>query len=279
MKYFDLKKISIDENFTKLYDIDVVNGRTFNANKKTDFNNCLLNEAAVKKLGLGNNVCNKRIKVSGRDEGIIIGVVKDFYFSSKHNEIEPLILSLKEESKYSLLLSVKVAPGSLKQTIHNIQDEWNNFSSNEKLNYTLAEHKIEEFYRSEERLNTIFKWGTVLSFSIVCFGLICFVLFIIEQKSKDISIRKVNGASTFWIIKNVLFKEYFIPCIISFTIVLPISYLIIGNILKTIVTEVTIGWWIYISTIIVILLTLLITTISQLYKAANKNPIEALRNE
>jgi len=279
MKYFELKRIVVDENFADLYDLEFVKGRTFDSSTGTDIQNCLINEAAALKLGLGNSILNSRIKLPGKDEGIIIGIVKDFYFHSKHNEIEPLFICLAEKGGYTPLISVKIAAGQHSKSIQALSKEWKDFSPNTEFSYTIADEKIKSFYRNEERLNTVFKWGTVLSFSIVCFGMICFVLFIIEQKSKEISIRKVNGASTFYIIKSVLLNEYLSPVLISIVTVLPISFFIIKKSIQSMVTEVTISWWVFILTIFTILITLFATTFFQLYRASNKNPIEALRNQ
>jgi putative ABC transport system permease protein len=279
MKYFDIKRIVVDENFIDLYDIELIQGRAFESQMRTDIQNCLINEAALQKFGLENSVINNRIRLPGREEGLIIGVVRDFYFHSKHNEIEPLVICLAEEGGYMPIISVKFARGQQKKAIQALGKEWEKFSPNSAISYTIAEEQIRSFYRNEERLYTVFKWGVVLSFSIVCFGLICFMLFIIEQKSKEISIRKVNGASTYHIIKSVLLDEYLAPIIISFATMLPLSYFVIEKGIQTMVTEMTVRWWMFILTIIFVLLTVIATTFILLYRASNRNPIEALRYE
>ena len=164
----------------------------------------------------------------------------------------------------------------MKRNLQNLNDEWNSFSSNADFNYTLVKDKIEAFYSSEQRLNIVLKWGTVLSFLIVSFGLICFVLFIIEQRIKEIAIRKVNGASTYQIVKAILLNEFLIPSIAAIALILPLTHLAAKGLLQSIVTDLTISWWIYIVTIIAIIIFLILTTFYQLYKAANKNPVEAL---
>jgi putative ABC transport system permease protein len=279
MKSYDLKSITVDENFADLYQLEIIEGRSFDRDKRTDFNNCLINEAALLKLGLGSDVLGTRIRVRQRDDGVIIGVVKNFYFTSKHNEIEPLLIYLAEEGGYTGTISVKISSNEMRGTLRNLNDEWNSFSSNADFNYTLVEDKIKAFYSSEERLNVVLKWGTVLSFIIVCFGLICFIIFVIEQRLKEISIRKVNGASTFRIIQAVLLNEFLIPSVVAILLILPLSHLVVRGFLQSIVTDLSISWWIYVLTIIVILFTLILTTFYRLYKAANKNPAEALNNE
>lgn len=279
MKYFDIKRIVVDENFIDLYDIELIQGRAFESRMRTDIQNCLINEAALHKFGLENSVINNRIRLPGKEMGLIIGVVRDFYFHSKHTEIEPLIICLAEEGGYTPLISVKFAKGQQKNAVQALGKEWEKFSPNSAISYTIAEEQIRSFYRNEERLNTIFKWGVVLSFSIVCFGLICFVLFIIEQKSKEISIRKVNGASTYHIIKSVLLDEYLAPILMSIATMLPLSYFVIEKGIQTMVTEVTVRWWMFILAIIFVLLTVFATTFILLYRASNKNPLEALRYE
>jgi len=279
MKYFDLKRIVVDENFTDLYDIELVHGRSFEPQMNTDIQNCLINEAALHKFGLENSAINNRIRLPGKEEGKIIGVVRDFYFHSKHNAIEPLIICLAEKGGYTPLISVKFAKGQHEKAVQTLIKEWEEFSPNSAINFDIAEEKIKSFYRNEEQLNTVFKWGVVLSFSIVCFGLICFVLFIIEQKSKEISIRKVNGALTYHIIKSVLLDEYLTPILIAIVTMLPLSYFVIERGIQTMVTEVNVHWWMFILTIIIVLLTVFATTFIQLYRASNRNPIDALRYE
>jgi len=279
MKSYDLKSITADENFADLYQLELIEGRSFDRDKRTDFNNCLINEAALLKLGLGSDVLGTRIRVRQRDDGVIIGVVKNFYFTSKHNEIEPLFIYLAEEGGYTGTISVKISSNEMHGTLRNMNDEWNRFSSNADFNYTLVEDKIKAFYGSEERLNVVLKWGTVLSFIIVSFGLICFIIFVIEQRIKEISIRKVNGASTYRIIQAILLNEFLIPSVVAILLILPLSHLVVKGFLQSIVTDLSISWWIYVLTIIVILFTLILTTFYRLYKAANKNPAEALNNE
>jgi len=279
MKYFDLKRIMVDEDFTKLYNMEIIEGRPFDRNIKTDINNCILNEAAVRKLGLNHNALNKRIHGSHGEEGVIIGVIKDFYFDSKHNEIEPLIICLTKEGSYTPFISVNITPNMIKSTRQVLNDEWNNFSPESPFHYSFVEEIIEAFYINEERLHKVFKLAAILSFLIVCFGLVCFELFILEQRSKELSIRKVQGATSYGIIKYVFLKDFLLPCIAALIIVLPICHFILGNLIQTIVIEVSIDWWIYILSIIIMLITLFLTTFFLLYKASNRNPIESLSYE
>lgn len=279
METFDLKRIVVDENFINLYGFEFIDGRNFNKESLTEYNNCVINEAALKKLNLGSSPINKRIKLSGKREGVIIGIVKNFYFGSKHNEIEPLVVCLTEENGYTPIISVKFRSGSEQNLIHSLNKNWGDFSSNKAFNYTFIKDKISSFYNSEEKLNMAFKWSTALSFIIVSFGLICFVLFIIGQRTKEIGIRKVNGASIYWIVKGILQKEFLLPGIVALIVILPISNLMIKGFLQSMVTEVTVSWWVYVLTIFIILSTLFLTTFYQLYKAANKNPVETLNCE
>ena len=279
MKSYDLKSMVVDEDFVDLYQLAILQGRSFDRDNNRDFKNCLINEAALVKLGLGTDVLDTRIRFRNRDEGVIIGVVKNFYFTSKHNEIEPLFIYISEEGGYTGTVSVKIASNSMKRTLQNLNDEWNSFSSNADFNYTLVKDKIDAFYGSEERLNIVLKWGTVLSFLIVSFGLICFVLFIIEQRIKEIGIRKVNGASTYQIVKAISLKEFLIPSVAAIALILPLTHLAAKGLLQSIVTDLKISWWVYIIKIIAIIIFMILTTFSQLYKAANKNPVEALKSE
>ena len=192
MKTFDIKRLTVDENFPSLYELELIEGRSFDTNKRTDYNNCLVNEAAVQQLGLGSDVINRRIRNVNNEEGVIIGIVKNFYFTSKHNAIEPLFICLDPDGAYTGTISVKIAPNAIRGTIRNLNKEWNLFSPDSDFSYSLVEDRIKAFYSSEERLNMVFKWGTLLSFLIVSFGLICFVFFVIEQRIKEISIRKVT---------------------------------------------------------------------------------------
>ena len=279
MKTFDLKRLTVDENFTSLYELELIEGRSFDMNRRTDYNNCLVNEAAVQQLGLGSDVLNRRIRNVNNEEGVIIGVVKNFYFTSKHNAIEPLFICLDPDGAYTGTISVKIAPNAIRGTIRNLNQEWNLFSPDSDFSYSLVEDRIKAFYSSEERLNMVFKWGTLLSFLIVSFGLICFVFFVIEQRIKEISIRKVNGASSHRIVKGILLSEFLKPSIAALLLVLPLGHFVITGFLRSTMMEVTMSWWIHFLTFLVILATLGLTTTRQLYKAANKNPVDVLRNE
>ena len=275
----DLRSVRADESFCDLYQLEFLSGRSFDRDKRTDFSNCVINEAALLKLGFGRDVLDRRIRIGERNDGIIIGVVKNFYFTSKHNPIEPLFIYLAEEGGYTGTISVRIAPRAMRETLRYLNDEWNSFSSNADFDYTLVEDRIKAFYSNEERLSLVLKWGTVLSFLIVSFGLICFIIFIIEQRVKEISIRKVNGASTYRIIKSILLKEFLVPSIAAILLILPLSHFAVKGFLQSIVTDLSISWWIYMLSVLIILLTLILTTFYQLFKAANKNPVEAIRNE
>jgi putative ABC transport system permease protein len=279
VKSFDIKSLVADEDFFDLYELELLEGRSFEINRGTDINNCLINESAVRKLGFGSDVINRKIQFGGREPGTIIGVVKDFYFYSKHNEIEPLFIYLAEENSYTSLISVKIAAGSIRSTLRDLSYEWKKFSPDSDFTYTLVEDRVASFYSSEERLSTVLKWGTVLSFFIVSFGLICFVFFVIGQRIKEISIRKVNGASTPGLIKTILFKEFLVPGMAALILVFPLVHFSVNGFLQSMVTELSVKWWIYLLAMFIILLTVLITTFYQLYKAANRNPVDALSSE
>jgi len=279
MESFDMRSMIVDEDFCDLYQIELASGRTFSKGIATDINNCLINEAALLKLGLGSDAIDRRIRISKRDAGVIIGMVKNFYFTSKHNAIEPLFIYLAQEGDYTSTMSVKLASSVRRGTIRDLKNEWNSFSPNEEFNYSLAEDKIKAFYSNEERLSLVLMWATILSFLIVGFGLICFILFIIEQRTKEISIRKVNGASSTRIVKSILLNEFLFPAAAAILVIFSLSQLVLERMVKSIVTDLSISWWTYIATIVVILLTLILTTVYQLYKAANRNPLEILNSE
>jgi putative ABC transport system permease protein len=279
LKSYDLKSMIVDESFIDLYQLEILEGRSFDKDNNRDFNNCLINEAALSKLGFVSEFLDMRIRFRNRDEGVIIGVVKNFYFTSKHNEIEPLFIYLADEGGYNGTVSVKFASNSLKRTLKNLNNEWSSFSPNADFNYTLAKEKIEAFYSSEEKLNVVLKWGTILSFFIVSFGLICFVLFIIEQRIKEISIRKVNGATTFQIIRIIIINEFLFPSVAAIVLMLPLNLIVLRGLRQSFVMDYNVNWWIYIATSIVIIIFLILITFYHLFKAANMNPVEALNSE
>ncbi|OQP62738.1 cell division protein FtsX [Niastella vici] len=268
----------VDFDYIPLYNIKMAAGRPYNREFKTDTTQALiLNEAAVRTLGYRSpdQAIGKRFKQWGR-EGKIVGVIKDFHYKSLQNPIKPLCLRM--EWPRMGLISVKVNQAGIKGTIADIEKQFKTSIPNRPFSYYFLDEFFDRQYRSEERFGRLFLNFAALAIFISCLGLLGLASYSTMQRTREIGIRKVMGASVSNII-NLLSKEFLKLVIISFFIASPVAWYFMHKWLNDFAYRTQISWWIFAVAGILALLIAIITISVQAFRAAVANPVKSLRTE
>ena len=198
--------------------MDITNKARPGAGKGT----IMLNEAAIQKFGwTPEEAIGKELTYGGNTTGKIVGIVKDFNFKSVHTAIEPVVLVLA--SNYIFQLSIRINPGEIKKTLDFIQQKWENTFPGEQFEFSFLDNRLNQLYESERKVQNIFMMFSFLSIFVACLGLFGLAAFTAEDRTKEIGVRKVLGASTSNIF-TLLLKEFVKWVIISTIIASPIAY-------------------------------------------------------
>ncbi|WP_205510935.1 ABC transporter permease [Longitalea arenae] len=268
----------VDFDYIPLYNIQMAAGRPFDPKFKTDSSQAMiLNEAAVRMLGYHSpdQAVGKRFKQWGH-EGKIIGVIKDFHYKSLQQPIKPL--SMRMEWPRFKLISVKISPDNLKRTISAIEKEFKTAIPNRPFSYYFLDEYFNRQYQNEERFGKLFLNFAILAIFISCLGLLGLASYSTMQRTREIGIRKVMGASVSNII-NLLSKEFLKLVAISFFIAAPLAWYFMHKWLNDFAYRTSISWWIFAAAGILALLIAVFTISFQAFKAAMSNPVKALRTE
>ena len=277
-KYFWM--LHSDINLAATYKFQISNGRYFSNQYPSDKTDAyVINESAAKSMGLKSPI-NNEINVWARS-GKIIGVVKDFHFSSFHNAIEPLIIQIPDDENQAVRYSVITIRFNTKvpdQLISYIEKVWHEQMAGIPFDYYFYDDSLNNQYFSEIRMSTIFEYFSFLSILIACLGLFGLVSFSVEQRTKEIGIRKVLGASVSNLVL-ILSKDFLILVIISNLIAWPLAYYFMNGWLEDFAYKVDIGILPFLLAGSIALLVALVTVSYQSVKAAVVNPIESIRYE
>jgi len=266
----------IDEDYLNTLGIKLVAGRNFSRQLASDSSAMIVNEAFVKKFAQKNPMN----KVLYRDSyGIqsyhIIGVVKDFHFSSLKDEIKPQAFYFDEDRG---AITAKVNTANMPVLMSQVQDQWKSLSPNMAFTYSFMDQDFDAAYRSEQRIGTLFICFTALAIAIACLGLFGLAAYAAEQRNKEIGVRKVLGASVSAIV-SMLSMDFIKLVFISILIASPIAWWAMSKWLQGFAYRVNISWWIIASAGGAAILIAFVTISFQSIKAAIANPVDSLRSE
>lgn len=266
------------KNYLDLMNIEIIEGRGFRETSENDFNQSyLINEAAVKTFGWGENPLGKKVKYfHGEDEFHVIGVFKDFNFESLHNPISPLFIVLNQGKGGTFY--VKLKSDDMDETLTYIEETWTKFDTKHPYDYTFLNEIYAEQYEEEQTQQRLISLLSYISIIISILGLIGLSAFTASQKAKEISIRKVLGANVATLVLNFS-KEYILLILIAFVVAIPLADYAIIEWLSDFAYRMEISWW-YFAIPGMIVLTLGLATVSfQSLRSAKANPIDGLRKE
>jgi ABC-type antimicrobial peptide transport system permease subunit len=281
---FDYKNKGITSNwmgvsydFVKTLDITLLDGREFSKDLPTDSNAVIINEAMAKQLGEKEAV---GVQLPVDEDGPpmqVIGVVKDFHFKSLHQEIEPLTLVLSKDFPIHYIL-VKARSNALPQTMQLLKDTWKTILPTADFKGSFTDQNIDRQYRREEKLGQIFVSGGTIAIVLSCMGLLAMVILIVTQRTKEIGIRKVLGASITSIV-SMLSTDFLKLVAVSVFIAFPIAWFAMSKWLENFAFRINIAWWVFAIAGILATVIALSTISIQTIRAALRNPVKSLRSE
>lgn len=276
-----------DVDFVNTLGLKMKEGRNFSKDYPSDTQQSILvNEAAVKKIGWKDpvgkyiwfkemNLINGEISFS-RKKKMVIGVVGNFHYESLKKIVSPAIIQPTNEPL--LYIAVQTGNTNIAQTLLFIQKEWKIFVPEGLLDYTFLQDDYAAMYRPDYLLENIFKYFALLAIIIACLGLFGLVAFSAEQRTKEIGIRKVLGASV-GNIMSMLSGEFLKLVIIAIIIAMPVAWWMINKWLQNYIYRIHVSWWIFAAGGLLVIIIAMITVSFQAIKAAMANPVKSLRSE
>jgi len=271
-------RLRVDADYLKVHGIKLIAGANFGIHAGTDsIRTVILNENAIKSFGWkdAETAIGKSFKMGGQP-GKVIGVVKDFNFSTLQHLISPLVI-FPSQDRFSRI-TLKVDVSKLPQTTAWVEKTWKKNFPSALLDYSFSENVFEEQYREEAKFSTIFLYFSILSLVIACLGLYGLISYTTTQKTKEIGIRKVLGATANGIatmLSGNFLKLVLVACVIA----MPVAWYIMSRWLEDFAYRTTISWWMFTVAGSLVLLVALITVSFEAIKAAIANPVNSLRTE
>jgi putative ABC transport system permease protein len=271
-----MDRMQVDADFLKTLDTKMVDGHFFSNNLKSENNLAIINEQADKLLGWSDSNYKILTDINGGEHDFqVIGIVKDFHMKSLRENAKPLVLFVSDMSNY---LAIRIQPGDISTMLDRVKDQWGKFNNDAPFEYFFLDQSFDAQYRSEERLSKIIGLFTLVAIIIACLGLFGLVSYTATQKIKEIGIRKVNGARISEVL--IMLNKDFVKWIaIAFAIATPIAWFVMQRWLENFACKTDLSWWIFVVTGFLTLGIALITVSFQSWKAATRNPVEALRYE
>jgi putative ABC transport system permease protein len=263
----------VDHDYIKTMGMNIVEGRDFSIDRPTDSQAAIINQTLVRELGLMDPI-GKRIQNQWHAFEVI-GIVEDFNYESLKNGIGGLCFVLRNSPN---IVSVKVNTTNMAGLIQSVAEVWNSFSPNQPIRYTFLDENFAMMYADVIRMGHIFSSFACLAIIVACLGLFALSSFMTQQRTKEIGIRKVLGAS----ISNIaliLTKSFLALVVLANIIAWPVAYYFMNKWLQDFAYRIDIGWWMFILAGGIALLIALVTVSWQAIKAALANPIESLRYE
>jgi len=267
----------VDHDNLPTMQMELVQGRNFSLDFPTDTAAVILNEAAVREFGFDNPL-NETILYFGdgrQQEFKVVGVIKDFNYETLRNKIRPLALFLTKQGGN---ISVRIAPGNIASTLSVLEDTWEKYAPGEPFQYRFLDESYDALFRAEQRLGKVFSIFTGLAIVVACLGLLGLAAFMAEQRTKEIGIRKVMGASVTSVML-LLSKDFTKLVIIAFVLAIPAAYFVMDKWLEGFAFRIAIGPGIFILAGLTALLIAWLTVSWQSIKAASANPVHSLRSE
>jgi putative ABC transport system permease protein len=270
-----MKELDVGYDFVKTMKIQLAAGRDFSPSFGTDTSNYLINETAAKLMKMQNPV--GEMFTHQQRQGKIIGLIKDFHSSSLHDPIAPLFLALEPNPSQGVAL-IRTQAGSTKQVLADLQTAWKKFNPKYPFDYLFADDNFKQQYHAEMLVGTLANVFACLAIFISCMGLFGLSMFMAEQRTKEIGIRKVIGASVSRIV-TLLSRDFLVLVAIAFVIASPIAWWAMNSWLQDFAYKTAISWWLFPLAGLVALFIALATISFQAIKAAIANPVKSLRTE
>jgi putative ABC transport system permease protein len=278
MQPLNINMYDVDYDFIPLYGMKIIAGRAFSKDFPTDSTqSVVINEATVKTLGYSSpgEAIGKKFSQWGR-EGKIVGVVKNFHYRSLQENIEPLNMRINPSN--ARIFTIKIASTDVKATMAAIENKWKTLLPQWPFNYAFVDEHFNVQYLAEERFGKLFLYFAVLAIFISCLGLLGLASYSTLQRTREIGIRKVLGASVVGIV-NMLSVEFMQLVLIAAIIAFPISWFGMHAWLKDYAYRITINWFVFVAAGVLAFTIAILTVSFQAIKASLANPVKSLRSE
>ena len=267
--------------FISAYQLKLLAGNNFSEDQQQNQNRVILNEMSSQLLGFESpeDAIGKEIfrKENNTTPLKIAGVVADFHHEGLHKAIYPIIWNNQFPSEFGYF-SVRINTKNLQETLSRLQSTWTRHYPKDNFDFVLANEQFNRQYESDSRFSKLYVWLTLLSIGIATIGLYGLILFYLEKRKKEISLRKVNGANIGKIIHliNLTFIKW---VVVAFVIAIPVAWYVVNSWLENFAYKTDLSWWIFALAGLLTLGIALITVSWQSFRAASKNPVEVLRYE
>ena len=268
-------QISVGLDFAKTMNTKIIAGRDYSKDYATDSVGYILNESALKKIGYKDPI-GKPLTFWGQ-KGTIIGIVKDFHFNSLHEPINPLVIRYGEKESYGSML-IRTDAARTKEALATLERITKQLNPSFPFTYYFSDEEYQKLYKSEEVMSSLANSFAFLAIFISCLGLLGLAMFTAEQRTKEIGIRKVLGASVSSLF-TLMSKEFMILVCVSLLIASPLAWWLMNSWLQNYAYRTTISWWMFGLAGVLAVMIALLTVSFQASKAAIANPIKSLRTE
>ncbi len=268
-----------DHDFLNTFGIQLIAGRNFSPDSKVDAEQAfIVNEAAVKRFGweTPQQALGKKLDWGLGKKGQVVGVVKDFNFSSLHETIRPLIIHILPD--WYGYVTMKVNGADMQQTVADLEKTWKTLNIDSPFEYSFVDEDFARLYRAEQQIQTIVMLMSSLAIVIACLGLLGLIAFTAQQRTKEIGVRKVLGANVFSVVK-LLSVDFLKLIAASIVIAVPVAWLISTKWLEGFAYKTEASWWIFALSALVAVIIAIGTICIQAIKAAVTNPVNSLRSE
>ncbi|HEY4290826.1 MAG TPA: ABC transporter permease [Puia sp.] len=279
-KAISMQNWNVDENYLPVLGMQLAAGRNFSKQFPTDSSGVILNEAAVRLIGVGDPIGRKLyelddLKTKHVTEYHIVGVVKDFNFNSLRQVVTPMGLFLHEEKgKIALRIHTK----DVHRVLSQVEQSWNKMVPGQQFSYVFMDDEFNSIYKSEQRMGGISLSFSLLAIFIACLGLFGLAAYAAEQRTREIGIRKVLGATVGGII-GLLSKDFLKLVLVSAVITFPLAWWAMSHWLHDFAYRITIGWDVFALAAVLAVGIALVTVSFQAVRAALANPVKSLRSE
>ncbi|HNW57223.1 MAG TPA: ABC transporter permease [Bacteroidales bacterium] len=272
-----LRVIGIDNAFIETYDLKLLAGNNFDKNYSQEIRQVILNESALKYMGFNNaqEAIGKRLSSSEEGEATVIGVINDYNQKSLREKPCPILFSNRASGNY---FSIKMSTENVSAVISSLESEWRRYFPGNPLNYFFLDSYFNQQYRTDAQFGKLFLLFSIFAIAIACLGLLGLSAYATSQRTKEIGLRKVSGATISEILL-MLNSEFIKWVVIAFMVATPAGYFIMNKWLENFAYRTNLSWWIFALSGLLAFVIAFITVSWQSWKAATLNPAESLRNE
>jgi putative ABC transport system permease protein len=276
---FNMQVWRVDYNYIPTLGMEILSGRNFSQQFGSDSNGLIINETTAKLLGAGDAVGKKVYSSDGPGQPpvayTVIGVVKNFNWESLRKNVGPLCMRLGAGSYSS---AFRIAATDVSGFVKNVESKFKAMAPGMPFSYSFLDESFDNMYREEQRVGKVALTFSLLAVIIACLGLFGLATYMAEQRTKEIGVRKVLGASVPNIV-SMLSKDFLKLVLIAFVIAAPVAWWAMNEWLKDFAFRISIGWWIFIAAGLLAILIAVVTVSFQAIKAAIANPVKSLRTE